>query len=134
MGKCYSSCFATKDDNIELDEKTPSEKNGEITEKIEVPDKEKWRTDIKSIWGRTYDQLPVHSDLPRLGRKIRLLDKDDNVILGNEHYQDLTPQKINQLLIKKLAEYYYPEIVEGDFLLFILTSNFKKKKYNFFIL
>jgi len=48
---------------------------------------------------------------PDWAEKIKLMDKDENVILGPEEYKDLTPQKVVQLLIKTLCQYYQPELV-----------------------
>lgn len=40
---------------------------------------EKWKDDSRKIWQRPIDDLPVHLDLPRLGRKIRIY-RDSQVI------------------------------------------------------
>ena len=113
MGNCFNNDEDSSEDpkNAEKTEETINKPNGE--EVIELPDKTKWKEDIVAIWKRNFSELPAHSDLPRLGRKIKLFDKDNNLILGPEQYEGLTSQKIVQLLIKTLCQHFEPELVEG---------------------
>jgi len=40
----------------------------------------KWVDDIKDIWSREFQHLPVHVDMPRLVQKIKVTDKDGKFV------------------------------------------------------
>ncbi|KAF2073132.1 hypothetical protein CYY_005548 [Polysphondylium violaceum] len=53
-----------------------------------------WKTNTIGIWKRSYDKLAIHTDIPRLGHKIEIVDKLDR--LGNIQFSNVTTISLGQ--------------------------------------
>ena len=94
-----------------------------------------WLKDIRDIWNRGFESLPVHSDVPRLARKMRIVDSDGSVLQNGRDCGSVTVQELVLQLLVVLSEKvetaefvetlqaHYREYVkeEGDFSQQLLT-------------
>jgi len=53
-----------------------------------------WKSNTIGIWKRSYDKLAIHTDIPRLGHKIEIIDKLDR--LGNIQFSNVTTISLGQ--------------------------------------
>lgn len=103
MGNC---CSSSKKENNTTSLPDLSEKESKALHQKEL-DKvaAKWRQDTKDIWNRKVADLPVHMDLPRLGRKIRIT-KNGQLILDKSQTQtrEMNQREIVFEFLKILAD------------------------------
>jgi len=136
MGNCFKSPPTPPTDSKTLQDIQNLESRTAHQEQLNQV-AEKWKDDSKKIWSRPISELPVHLDLPRLGRKIRIIengrpvfDKMTTKIIEENHreivfqflkiladiLQHISGQENEQNeLLEIIEEKYYHHIkTEGD--------------------
>jgi len=58
-----------------------------------------WRSDMASIWGKPIEQLPVHTDIPRLGTKVTILSNGENLTEAITSRNPKRPEQVKSLLM-----------------------------------
>eukprot|EP01128_Nolandella_sp_AFSM9_P009659 TRINITY_DN6296_c0_g1_i1.p1 TRINITY_DN6296_c0_g1~~TRINITY_DN6296_c0_g1_i1.p1 ORF type:complete len:282 (+),score=57.69 TRINITY_DN6296_c0_g1_i1:43-846(+) len=98
-------CVLSQDASSNQNPKASS--SGGAANKEEIPDfEERWRDDIMEIWGRAISKLPVHTDVPRLCKKITITnDAGDKVYDGSSKvFKKATSGAIAKALLLSLAK------------------------------
>jgi len=107
MGECIGKEEGYDSDGENIDQNGSNTNLGDGGNVRPKPDFEtRWKDDIVAIWGRPIAKLPVHTDVPRLSKKITVKsDAGDFIFDGTDSKYKATPNStITKMLLLSFAK------------------------------